>query len=308
MRDAGSGEPGGTTDTVASVEGAFSVLGDETRLRMLLELAETFAEDSPGRGLTFSELRTRVGVEDSGRFNYHLNELRDRFVEKVDDEYVAQFPGLAVISAVYAGLYEDVDPDEPRTAASDTECGRCSRSLEIHYEGNDLWMECPEHGQQDRWPAVPAGAFTDRSLEELATVVYTRLRTNLALARQDICLHCWGKTTIEYPVENDVAGEPYQDTFIWTEVGCQRCWNRMGGVPLRSLVTTQPLVTGPFQEHGYDLFETIQMVTRIGDDAICDTELHEDEPVSATLSIELDDEELELTVDETCSVTDFERR
>jgi DNA-binding transcriptional ArsR family regulator len=306
MSGDGSIETGDTNGAVGAVEDAFSVLGDETRLQILLELTEVVREDGYGTGLTFSELRTRVGVEDSGRFNYHLNELRDGFVEKVDNEYVAQFPGLAVISAVYAGLYEDVDADEPLTTETGTECQRCSRPLKIHYEGNQLWTECTEHGQQDRW-VVPAGAYTNRSLEELANVVYTRLLANFSLARQDICLHCWGQMTIEYPIESERENNPSGNEFIWMAVGCQRCWNQMQMVPLRSFMATHPLVAGPFREHGYDQFETIQKVMRL-DNSLCDTELHADEPVSATVRIELEDEELELTVDETCSVTDFERR
>jgi DNA-binding HxlR family transcriptional regulator len=52
---------------------AFEVLGNEIRTAMVLELADA----GP---LSFSELRERVGVTDSGRFNYHLEKLVGRFV------------------------------------------------------------------------------------------------------------------------------------------------------------------------------------------------------------------------------------
>lgn len=88
---------GNETDVVGSPENAFSVLGDEVRLEILLVLAEQMGEKS---GLTFSELRERVGVKDSGRFNYHLDKLGDGFIKKTDDGYVPRYPGLAVVSAV----------------------------------------------------------------------------------------------------------------------------------------------------------------------------------------------------------------
>jgi DNA-binding transcriptional ArsR family regulator len=61
---------------------AFGTLADETRLAILRALA---LADGPVR---FSDLRERVGVRDTGRFNYHLSQLRERFVEKRDDGYV----------------------------------------------------------------------------------------------------------------------------------------------------------------------------------------------------------------------------
>ena len=35
----------------------------------------------------FSDLRTRVGVRDGGRFSYHLRKLRGRLVERTGDGY-----------------------------------------------------------------------------------------------------------------------------------------------------------------------------------------------------------------------------
>lgn len=60
---------------------ALSVLADETRLEVLRALAE--AE----RALSFSELRKRAGVDDSGRFNYHLERLCEYFIRETADGY-----------------------------------------------------------------------------------------------------------------------------------------------------------------------------------------------------------------------------
>lgn len=69
------GEPRTVTDTLG-------LLSDETRVRIVLAL-----EAAPEEGLRFSELRERSGVEDAGRFNYHLEQLRGNLVGKSGKTY-----------------------------------------------------------------------------------------------------------------------------------------------------------------------------------------------------------------------------
>ncbi|MEF8852968.1 MAG: winged helix-turn-helix domain-containing protein [Haloarculaceae archaeon] len=85
--DAGSDGPVGDIDAAAET---FALLSDETRVRILVALAEAAG------GLRFSELRTRVGVRDAGRFNYHLEKLRGRLVEKSGETYVLTAAGADV--------------------------------------------------------------------------------------------------------------------------------------------------------------------------------------------------------------------
>lgn len=62
-------------------EDAFAVLGDETRLNVVRVLWSAGASheyddvDDTASTMPYSELRRRVGVEDDGRFNYHLSKL-----------------------------------------------------------------------------------------------------------------------------------------------------------------------------------------------------------------------------------------
>jgi len=53
--------------------------------------------------------------------------------------------------------------------------------------------------------------------------------------------------------------------------------------------------------------EAVRTLTDIGEDAVCETVLHEGDQPSATVRVDLDDEHLELTVDEDCTVVGFER-
>jgi hypothetical protein len=84
---AGSRDPSPEASTV------FELLSDDTRVRIVSEL---FAAPE---GLRFSTLCDRVGVEDTGRFNYHLERLRGSLVAKDGEGYV-----LTPIGESYAEL------------------------------------------------------------------------------------------------------------------------------------------------------------------------------------------------------------
>jgi DNA-binding transcriptional ArsR family regulator len=292
---------------VDAFDDALSALGDDTRLAILLELAAEANETGMGAGLSFSELRERVGVADSGRFNYHLDRLRGQFVAKVDGEYAARYPGLAVAAATYAGTYRDAD-DAAETAGTEFTCPRCGDPAEVHYGRDTLfsgvWMECPEHGAFDRYP-VPPGGRHGRSLSETLEAAYLRAHTNFGLARQGVCLECWGSTTVTYPVEVD-AGGSLADEFVFVEVSCGRCWNRLSP-PLRSLLSTHPLLWSAFYERGYTPQAAAQAMTDPDGAVACETDLEATDPPRATVRVGFDDETVAVTVDEDCSVLDYRR-
>lgn len=97
---------------------ALTVLADETRIAILRALA-----DAEG-ALAFSELRRRAGVDDAGRFNYHLTKLREYFVREVDGGYALRHAGSRIVAAA-----EDVDP-EAATLAADADSVTASRDSE----------------------------------------------------------------------------------------------------------------------------------------------------------------------------------
>jgi DNA-binding transcriptional ArsR family regulator len=105
-------------------EAAFAAVADELRVGILREL---WHADEP---LSFSELRERVGVRDSGRFNYHLGELRGRFVEKTGDGYDLRFAGRKLVGGLHSGAYtEEAEPVGPQPV--DGSCVACGGDLEV---------------------------------------------------------------------------------------------------------------------------------------------------------------------------------
>lgn len=65
----------GTGEGTLSPDGAFRILGEETRMATPRAVWE-----SPDEPVSFSEIRARIGNPDSGQFNYHLNKLEGHFL------------------------------------------------------------------------------------------------------------------------------------------------------------------------------------------------------------------------------------
>ncbi len=320
--DGPSGESAGFQD-------ALSTLGDDTRLTILVELADVAGEEGMGAGLSFSELRERVGVADSGRFNYHLGRLDDRFVTKVGDEYVARYPALAVAAALYAGEYGDAEGE--RTVAEATfSCPECSRPVEVRYGRDTLYSGattvCPEHGTLDSYP-VPPGARPGRSPEELVEIAYRRSRVTSRLARRGICAECWGPVSVEFPVEvgdGEAAGggagtdgssadgrgpdvDPaVAERFLWVRVDCRRCWNRQHAT-FRGVMLTDPRAAALFRDGGHGPFEAVQRVTGRSGSGECESEVVGTDPVRATVRYAVGDDRVELTVDDRLRVVEVAR-
>ena len=115
---------------------ALGTLANEHRIAILRALADA---DEP---LRFSELRRRVGIDDTGRFNYHLTELQSRFVRETDGRYELGHAGRRVIVAAAgldAGDAAAVADARDASDASETcpVCGErdCDRLIHVHLQG-----------------------------------------------------------------------------------------------------------------------------------------------------------------------------
>jgi DNA-binding HxlR family transcriptional regulator len=123
-----------TGTTTLSPDDAFAVLGNDTRMDILRALGET--EDS----LSFSELRERVGLRDSGQFNYHLDQLEGHFVSKTDEEYELSQRGRRVIQAVLSGAITQAPTLEPTEI--DARCYHCNDPIMVDYKQEGVGIYC----------------------------------------------------------------------------------------------------------------------------------------------------------------------
>lgn len=129
-----SGEPGETTG--ASPEEAFAVLGNETRLQILLALGEAAGP------LAFSELYEAVDYDTTANFSYHLEKLENHFVAATDDGYELQQTGRRVVEAVQSGTVTET-PVLERTPIQTT-CFLCESSMEVDYRREHVGVYCPD--------------------------------------------------------------------------------------------------------------------------------------------------------------------
>ena len=105
-------------------EDAFSLLGNETRIGIIQALWQTGNDR-----VSFSELRDRADVADSGQFNYHLDKLVGTFVHRDENGYELTYAGRQIIGAILDGTYTKRAEIEPfEIGGSCSICGVITRS------------------------------------------------------------------------------------------------------------------------------------------------------------------------------------
>lgn len=127
----------GDDDTLSPDE-AFAVLGDETRLAILLALGRA---DGP---LAFSALFDRVEYDTTANFSYHLEKLLGHFVRETEDGYALRRVGERVVEAVLSDAVTET-PVLDRTPV-DEPCFRCGGTLEVSYRDEAVGLYCPDCG------------------------------------------------------------------------------------------------------------------------------------------------------------------
>ncbi|WP_435345575.1 DUF7347 domain-containing protein [Haloarchaeobius sp. HRN-SO-5] len=112
----------------ADATDALEVLGNEIRMAILRELADA---DEP---LAFSTLRERVGVRDTGKFNYHLSRLCEYYVRQTELGYELGHAGTRVVSAADPERAPSRTDGGSATGDSCPVCGEadCEKLFHVH--------------------------------------------------------------------------------------------------------------------------------------------------------------------------------
>lgn len=268
---------------------AFALLGNETRIDIVRALGEM--SDDP---LSFSTLRDRVNVVDSGQFNYHLKELVGSFVRRTDEgTYELTYAGNQVIGAIFSGTFNQ--RGTPRTFDLASSCTICRSALLAEYEQEQVTISCPTCDDQISSFGFPPGAFENRTREELDRAFDTWLRSYLSAVVGGFCLTCSGRM---HGSLTDVS-EFLEDHEVGVDHNCERCTNRsvnsVGGYLLY-----HPIVVAFHHDHGIDLTETpIWELPWLRNE---ETTVLSRNPWRVRSVVELDDSCLELAVEEDLSV------
>ena len=317
----GGNGPDITGSTLAPEE-AFGALGNGIRIDILRILGD--AETS----LPFSDLRTEVGVDDPGRFNYHLNQLSGHFVEQDDAGYRLKRPGERAIEAVLSGAVTET-PVIERTQI-DWACHFChSTPIEMEYRDGQIGVYCtdcpgmyggiddieadvPPSERNRLWYAwLPPAGIKGRSPEE---VLYASARWTMAeivTSTSGICPSCSAPLGdgVDVCINHDTADglcsacDRRFAVLYW--MGCTNCVFD-SAISLGTALVANLELRSFMIEHGLDPVapkspDFRRMIHQF------DEEVRSTDPLEARITYHVDDHSIALTVDESLNVVDVAR-
>lgn len=272
----------------------FDVLSDPLRLDILRALARRVRDHPDDPVLGFADLRRAVGSPDSGNFNYHLDQLTGRFVQRSDDGYRLTATGMQVVAAVAVGVYGEDRWMKP-TELSES-CPVCSASLTASYEAGLFVVDCP-NGHQFEHP-LPPGAVADRPLDEVVSLLWLKARQSLERAIEGVCPFCAAHLSWS-------VGTEFDDDQPSFENQCDRCGARVW-VPAFALLITHPVAVSCYHDHGVDVRRRSLWAPEFYRNL--DVTVTATDPVRVVVGIDVADERLEATVAADLTMLDVTRR
>jgi DNA-binding transcriptional ArsR family regulator len=302
---------------------AFKLLGDETRLAILLALWEAYEPFADDNALSFSELLDQVGYDTSGNFSYHLQKLEGHFVESTLDGYRLKQAGHRLVRTVIAGT--GITNATLASTEVDADCWICGESLAISYENERLYTVCNGCGgkfasDDEKPPGTvmgfafdPAGLSRSTTEDIFAASVF-RAMQKFTMQMGGLCPACSG------PVEGSIhICEDHDPDAICPNCGrrdevkarwiCSICKNAGHGPPGANLVL-HPRVVAFYANHGLEIgydstdFEAIIRILRAMSDH--QQELVSKDPPRIRVTIRYGDDALCLIIDDSMSVVNVE--
>ena len=301
MDEPSDASEGGSVQEHLEPADAFALLGDETRLEIVRTLAEWAAAEPP----TFAELRRSVGVDDPGRFNYHLGRLRGHFLVKDGESYRTTYAGEKVYEALATGTFtERVDE---RSGPAGHDCPLCGTAMEARYADGSLSMSCPTHDEVVR-VTLPPRAAAGRDLSGLVRLADLEARRTHNHLTEGVCPRCWATLsepsyTAEVPDtwaaadEDDDGSESSPGVLV--RFDCENCGTSLGSSTELFLSMTADGVAF-FADHGVDALER-GVLSLPSEFDHSESRLRRDESgevVGATVAATLDGETLTAELDE----------
>lgn len=221
---------------------AFAALADETRLEILAVLGRI---ETPA---PYSTLFDRVSIDDAGQFNYHLRQLRGRYVRKTDGGYRLGQPGLWASNLLSSGVLES-DVSRPFEAI-DSACGRCGQPVEIGYRNGEAIVRCLDCGVRLTRFDFPPRAAESLPLDSFVAAYARRTAAFVGLADDGVCPFCGRR--MDAVLAPDRATRPGGVPVAFDCDGCR------AGIraPLGLVLAGRPRVAAAFADRGVDLTDT----------------------------------------------------
>ncbi|QLH84577.1 helix-turn-helix transcriptional regulator [Halosimplex pelagicum] len=282
---------------------AFSLLGNELRVTILLELGDA-KEGSQPRPLPFEELRRRCDVSDSGRFNYHLQELLGVFVQEKAEGYGLLYPGVILYQAIKADSFTDRTTVEPFPV--DADCADCGAGLEATYRNSMLVVRCGDCGALAFKYHLPPGAIRSNDPDAVLSAANVYARRDLMTVASDVCPTCASEMYHDVVPEEEKSSELEQAMPGPAVVHhCSYC-KHFFCTDLPEILIYHPDVLPFVAANAPDLLTDSLWSVDACDPGDIAVDGHD--PLRVTLPLRAGDERLDVTVDRSLSALTIERR
>ncbi len=300
---------------------AFALLGNETRLAILLVLWETHDPSATDNTVPFSELFERVEYEDRGSFRYHLEQLEGQFIRQraPGEGYELRVPALRFVQAVIAGAGVRDAGLEP--SPIDQPCPFCDASTVIHYNEGLVVHACTEcegvsadgdvPGFLSAVPFDPAG-LSGRGPEEIRAASRVAAWHQTWIMFDGLCPACSGpvESRLDHCRDHDSSGicsNCGMKFAVLARFQCRICGNHNVSSP-KALALFHPATAAFYHDHGITTRfrasdpESVRRVVGLMDGQ--EIEIVSEDPLETTVIAACGDETLALTFDESANIID----
>lgn len=322
--------PGSPLEAAAGAAGpraveAFSILGNETRLSILLALWDAYEPHAKDNAVSFTELRGRLGIRQGGQFNYHLDKLVGHFIRKTDQGYELRRAGRLLVQTVISGTSID-EPLLPATEVDETTdtlasatgsysvCPQCGAPTAVTYRDGTIFLLCTEcDGHRERseldldgvlvsGPLDPIG-LDNRTPEQAMNAHLIRMRVTMLSAKEGVCPRCNSPMDTSLQICEEHSSDGGCDNCrhmaaITAQSRCRACKTAPRAPPYWR-VAMHPEVIAFFYERGTPLLYASDAAHPPED---ADQELVSDDPLRVQVTYECDGDRLEVLVDEELTV------
>lgn len=282
---------------------AFSLLADDTRVRIIQELGRATATPETGiPRLSYADLKSRVEIRDSGRFNYHLKKLVGNYVAKEADGYRLRWPGMVLYRTLVAGLLTDETEPTIDSFAVGTDCHRCGAPVKARLYETLFRVRCRSCEANYTDIYFPSHGLRGRSEDELLQAVHRRSRMILDSMTSGQCPWCASAVTAEV-LAGDNALPSLHDTRALDAFVVYHCTDCTGFqyMPVSRVLLYHPITVSFYHDHGTDL-TAIPAWTLAWAVTGETTTILETDPWRFSVRVPLDGEELVVELDEELDV------
>lgn len=276
---------------------AFALAGNEIRMSIIRALGDAGGARGPPATLSFADLRGRVQPQmDSGRFNYHLQQLVDHFVASAEEGYRLTPEGTTLYRSIRAGSFTSHESLSATRLESD--CHFCDGSLEALYDDGRFTIRCEDCTHTYHRQTIPPEAIGSDITTELVRRADQHQRHQLLAASRGVCPICVNElhTQLLPAGEVTMVGNTTDHVTVFAHASCDHCGHQQYHL-IGSLLLYHPAVVSFCYERGVDVTEVPVWELEFATTDRCVT-IRSRDPWRVVFTLSMDADDLELVLDD----------